>query len=448
MKVSDLVGRGLTPYFKLTVPAPLGPLQSVTTKPNTTLFSSDEIQSKTSSLKITEKEGSPTMIDLTVLDDTGRLNKRYTYGLQVNVEWGLKQSKNNLLQSLMKKETAKLNEIKGMRKRGPIPCHFMNYAPSLGDGIIRSVITMRAGRFGGYIEKRKVYSNETPAQIIKEQAEALKHDVVIDFPEMDTPLTSESAIAQNYETRWQFLRRLSFRFNCKLVMQSDPPTIYFVAWQKQWDINYASARGISTSLLGGAGSENLVHYLDYGTDDGRIISGSFEQNMNSPNGSTVVMVTGPDGVTHANFQASKTEEVTVWEVNSENIKKALSKGNFKDKTALMSEVLSTPVEDLQKFIDKGYITPRKTTTAPEGSGYTGKFKIVPNPDMQVGDYIFIGSNASLIPGQFKSRYKKKPGFIEGALSAPIIEKRTLWRITAINQTIDATNYSFEIEVAR
>ena len=441
MRVEDLVGRGLTPYFSITVPAPTA--NKTTDKPSQPLFSSDEMQSKTMALKVSEAEGQPTMVDLTVLDDTGRLNKRYTYGFAVNVEWGIKQSKNNLLNSLMKRQTAKLNEIKGMRKRGPLACHFVNYAPSLADGLVRSTISMRAGAFGGYIQQRKVYSKETPAQIIKAMAAELKYDTVIDFPDMDVPLQKESAIAQNNETRWQFLRRLAFRFNCKLVMQSDPSIIYFISWAKQYDINYAAARGISAP-----GEATLIHYLDYGTEDGRIISGSFEQNMNSPNGSTVVFVTGPDGKTHANFQSSPTESVTVWEINSENIKKALSKGSIKDKGALLKDILATPIEDIDKFIKAGYITPRQTTTAPEGFGYTGKLKIIPNPDMQVGDMVFIGSKASIIPGQFKTRYKSVPGFISGALTPPIIDKGTLWRITSISQVIDASNYTFDIEVAR
>jgi len=260
MKIEELIGHGVTPFFEITVPPPKAKNQNV--QPSVPLISNADIQGKIFSLKVTDKEGSPSMVDLTLLDDSGRINKKYSYGFQVQIEWGLKQSGNNVISSFLDSIKNK-NVIKGTRKRGPMLCHFLNYAPSGADGIVQSTISMRAGVVGGYNQVRKTYYKETPNQIIHDIATKFnlgggKYKAFVDFDEMDIPLTKKTAITQGYESNWAFLRKLSYQFQCKLFMQSDPAIIYFIGWPKQYDVKSPLNRNLT----------GLYHQLDYGTVNG------------------------------------------------------------------------------------------------------------------------------------------------------------------------------------
>jgi hypothetical protein len=433
MKIEDLTGRGVTPFFSITVPEPTAKTKAA--PPKVKLFDDADLQGKVSSLTIDEAEGSPPMVTLSLLDDTGRINKKYTYGFNVEIEYGLKKSDQSLIPSFLKPSNP--NEIKGDYRR-KIKAHFLNYSPAGAEGIVLSSIQMRGAEIGGYNKVRKIFKSEKPKDVVAYAIAQMKMKAVIDFPGMDIPLNKKNFIVQNYESYWAFLRRLSFRYDSKLVMQGD--TVFFIAWEKQHDIKYAEFRG----------AEGVYHNLDYGTVNGGIISFSFDANSNSTNGSSISIVTGPDGVSQTSFSPSPTENVEIWELDSNKIKAALKKGTIKDKMKLLAEVESAGFEDLDR-LKKLYFTPRKTTTAPEGYGATGKLKILPNPNIVCGDYLFLGSPKSLIPPQFKSREKSASvGFAASVLNPkpPEVEKRTLWRITKGKTVIDAGNYSMELEVAR
>ena len=433
MKINELTGRGVTPFFSITVPPPTAKTKSAT--PTDKLFDDSDLQSKVSSFTVEEAENSPPSVTLTLLDDTGRINKKYTYGFNVEIEWGLKQNTQSFIPSFLERPDP--NAIKGDYRR-KIRAHFLNYSPSGADGIVLSSITMRGAQIGGYNQVRKVFQKEKPRDVIAAAIAQMKMNAVIDFPGMGIPLNKKNFIVQNYESYWAFLRRMAFKYECKLVMQGD--TVFFVSWEKQYDVTYAEIRG----------AEGVYHKLDYGTIDGGIISFSFDANSNSTNGSTISIVTGPDGKSQTAFSPSPTENVEIWELDSDKIKAALRKGTIKDKMKLLAEVESAGFEDLDRFKEL-YFTPRKTTTAPEGYGYTGKLKILPNPNIVVGDYLFIGSERSLIPPQFKSREKSATvGFAASVLTPkpPEVEKRTLWRITKAKTVIDAGAYEMDLEVAR
>lgn len=432
MKIDELTGRGVTPFFSITVPAPSSPKSAT---PTNKLFNDSDLQTKVSSFSVEEAENSPPSVVLSLMDDTGRINKQYTYGFNVAIEWGLKQSAYNFLPSFLKRSDK--NVIRGDYRRR-INAHFLNYSPSGADGIVISSISMRGSVIGGFNQVRKVFQKEKPVDVIADAIQQMQMKAVIDFPSMNIPLTKKNFLVQNYESYWAFLRRMAYKYECKLVMQGD--TVFFVAWEKQHDISYAEIRG----------AEGVYHKLDYGTMDGGIISFSFDANSNSTNGSTISIVTGPDGKSQTAFSPSPVENVQIWELDPKKIQAALRRGSIRDKTKLLAEIESAGIDDLDRLKEL-YFSPRKTTTAPEGYGYTGKLKILPNPNIIVGDFIFIGSERSLIPPQFKSRNKPNAvGFTPSILDAkkPEIEDRTLWRVTKSKTMINASEYSMEIEVAR
>lgn len=431
MKIRDLVGRGLTPYFKIFVPKPTAKNQKA--PPAIPLISSADIRNKIYSLKVEDKEGCPPMVTLTLMDDTGRFNKRFSHGIKFSVEWGLKQGSAEIFSRLTKPQSKTVSEIRGTYRRGPMPCSVINYSVSGADGIAMSSLTLRAGDRAGYTRRTRRFES-SPKTIIQTLAQELGFSSVVDFPEMGTILTGRNSIMQNNESNYSFLRRLSYKFNCKFVTQSDPMTLYFVAWARDPEIDYAEAR---------EGVSGKVWLLDYGSAESTIISFSIEANSGSTNGSTISLVE-VDGQTHASFSPSPTESTTIWELDTEKIKKA---AGGPDGAALLGEVLAAGSEDLDR-LKLLYFKKKTSTTAPEtGGGYTAKMKIVPNPDMQAGDRIFLGSKASLIPPQFKSRFKTEPVF--SPIAKPgIPDPKTLWRITSISQAIDSSNYSFDIEAAR
>jgi len=433
MKIAELTGKGVTPFFSITVPPPNA--TSKTSPATNKLFDDSDLQGKINSFQVEEAEGSPATMTLSLLDDTGRVNKKYTYGFNVIAEWGLKQNRQSFLPSFLTKADPKA--IKGDFRR-QVKGHFLNYSPAGADGIVISSISMRAADVGGYNKVRKLYQTGTPFDIIKLTASAMGLKSLIDFEGMHTQITKKTFVVQNYESNWAFLRRLAFKYECKLVMQGD--TVFFVSWGKQYDAKYAVIRG----------AEGVFHKLDYGTQDGGIISFSFDANSNSTNGSTISIVTGPDGTSQTAFSPSPTENVEIWELDPNKIKAALKKGTIKDKMKLLAEVESAGFQDLDR-LKKLYFTPRKTTTAPEGYGFTGKLKILPNPNIIVGDYCFIGSPNSLIPPQFKSREKSGAvGFAASVLAPKPVEpdNRTLWRVTKCKTVIDASNYTMDLEVSR
>lgn len=433
MKIAELTGKGVTPFFSITVPPPNATAK--TALATNKLFDDSDLQGKINSFQVEETEGSPATITLSLLDDTGRINKKYTYGFNVIAEWGLKQNRQSFLPSFLTK--ADPNAIKGDFRRR-VRGHFLNYSPAGSDGIVISSITMRAAEIGGYNKVRKIYQTGKPVDVIKSAIAAMGMKAEIDFEGMNTQLTKKTFIVQNYESYWAFLRRLAFKYECKLVMQGD--TVFFYSWKNQYDAQYARIRG----------AEGVFHKLDYGTQDGGIISFSFDANSNSTNGSTISIVTGPDGTSQTAFSPSPTENVEIWELDPNKIKAALRKGTIRDKMKLLAEVESAGFQDLDR-LKKLYFTPRKTTTAPEGYGFTGKLKILPDPNIVVGDYCFIGSPNSLIPPQFKSREKAgQTGFAASVLNPkpPEIDQRTLWRVTKCKTVIDASNYTMDLEVAR
>lgn len=425
MKIKDLIANGLTPYFSITVPA--SGAKSQAAPPAIPLINNSDIKGKIYSLKIEEKEGQPPSINLSVLDDTGRINKKYSYGVKADVEWGLKKSTGLTIDNLIKPRPPTIQEIRGNFKRGPLRCYMMNYSVSGQDGIAIASLTMRAGNQAGYTPKTRSFVGMTPRSAIALVSLELGFTPTILFEGMNEPLTIRNAIRQSDEGGMAFIRRMAFKYNCKLVTQSDPAKLYFVGWDRDKEIEYAEERGLT----------GVAHVLDYGSVDSTIMSFSIDQNSGANNGSTISIVTGPDGQSHASFSPSPQESTEIWELDQGKIKAALSKGGFKDKAALVAEIQSAGFQDLDR-LKKLYFTKRVATTAPEGNGYTCKAKIVPNPDMQVGDRVFLGSQASLIPPQFKSRFK----------SGITPDPKTLWRITSMTQTIDASNYSFEIEMAR
>lgn len=435
MKILDLVGKGLTPYFKLTVPAAV---TSQAAPPAIPLISNDDIISKVYSFKVEEKEGQPAMVNLSVIDDTGRLNKKYSYGVKIEAEWGLKQNSSSFVTRYTSPKSKSLDEITGQYRRGPVLCHLSNYSVSGSDGIAVATLTMRMGLQAGYSAKTRNFVGNTPRLVITQLAAELGFFPVIKFDGADTLLTPRSTLRQSNETSFAFLRKLAFKYNCKMVVQSDPSILYFVSWDRNREIDYADARGLS----------GQVHVLDYGSQESTIISFSIDMQSGSNSGSTISIVTGADGQSHASFSPSSTESTEIWELDPDKIKAALKSKSIKDQAALVAEIQSAGFQDLDR-LKKLYFTKRVATTAPEGNGYTAKAKIIPNPDMQVGDMVFLGSKASLIPPQFKSRYKKESVFANGI---PIVfgeaDPKTLWRITSITQTIDGSNYSFEIEMAR
>ena len=434
MKIKELIGRGMTPYFKVTVPD--NTMKNQKAAPAIPLISNSDIRNKVYSLKIEEKEGCPPTINLTLLDDTGRINKKYSHGVKCNVEWGLKQGSLDVFQRLSKPSSKAISEIRGNYRRGPVLCHMMNYSVSGSDGIAVASLSMRGGLQGGYAPRTRLFSGVTMSYAIKLLAVEMGMQAVINFPGMDDALTNRSALRQSNETNFSFLRRMSFKFNCKFVTQTDPMTLYFVAWDRDQEINYAENRGFTGN----------VWALDYGSSERTIMSFSIDQNSGANNGSTISIVTAADGTSHASFSPSAEESTTIWELDSGKIKAALKARKFSDQMALIGEIESAGYDDLDR-LKKLYFTKRTATTAPEGGGYTAKMKIVPNPDMQVGDRIFLGSKSSLIPPQFKSRFSTEPIF--SPVPKPGVPNlRTLWRITSIEQSIDASDYTFEIEAAR
>lgn len=433
MKIESLTGRGIFPFFSVTVPPP--DAKSKSAKPSVKLFDDSDLQAKVSSFQIEESEAAPAVITLTVLDDTGRINKKYTYGFNVEVEFGLKQSRQSFLPSFLTRSDP--NAIKGDYKRR-IKGHFLNYSPAGADGIVLSSITLRAAEIGGYNQVRKVHAKGRPKDVIDAAIKKMGLNSVIGFSGMDEPLSNKNFIVQGYESYWSFLRKLSFKYECKLVIQGD--TVFFISWKNQHDAKYAEIRGAT----------GIFHKLDYGTMDGGIISFSFDAQSNSTNGSTISIVTGPDGTSSASFSPSPAENVEIWELDPGKIKKALgAQPTISQKMKLLAEVESAGVQDLDRFKEL-YFRKRTTTTAPEGYGFTGKLKILPNPNIIVGDYMFLGSEKSLIPPQFKSREKGSAGFVASLLNPkpPEVDKATLWRVTKSKSVIDASNYTMELEVAR
>lgn len=316
----------------------------------------------------------------------------------------------------------------------------MNYSVSGSDGIAVASLVMRGGLQGGYAQRSRLFTGVSMTYVIQLLAQEMGFSTIINFPEMSDQLTARGAVRQSNETNFAFLRRMSFKFNCKFVAQTDPMTIFFVAWERDPELNYIEIRDQT-----GTATNSSVWALDYGSSESTIISFSIDQNSGPNNGSTISLVT-VDGQTHASFSPSPEESTTIWELDSGKIKAAIKNKSLKDQLALVGEVESAGFKDLDR-LKLLYFRKRTATTAPEGGGYTAKLKIVPNPDMQVGDRIFLGSKASLIPPQFKSRFSSDP--VLGPIPKPgTPNPRTLWRITSISQGIDASDYSFEIEAAR
>lgn len=425
MRVDDLVGKGLTPFFSIIVPA--SGAKSQAAPATVPLINNDDIKNKIYSLKVEEKEGQGMTVMLSIMDDTGRINKKYSYGVKTQVTWGLRQSAGLSIDSLIRPKIAAVKEIKGSMIRGPVDCHMMNYSVAGQDGIAIASLTFRAGNQAGFTPQTRIFTGMTAGYAISLVALDLGFIPEIAFPDSGEVLTQRNALRQNNESSMSFLRRMAFKYNCKLTFQTDPPKMYFIAWERDKEINYPESRGL----------EGVVHKLDYGSINSTIMSFSIDMNSGPNNGSTISIVTGPDGTSQATFSPSPTESTEIWEIDQDKIKAALKARKFKDQAALVAEIQSAGFQDLDK-LKKLYFTKRTTTTAPEGSGYTCKAKIIPNPLMQVGDRVFLGSEASLIPPQFKSRFK----------NATTPDDRTLWRITSITQTIDASNYAFEIEMAR
>jgi hypothetical protein len=407
--ISQITGQNIVPYFIVSGLNTLG-----------SGFTEQDWMTRIKSFKVTEKEREFLTGELDVVDDTGLVNKLFRYGFPVDLEWGLK--KVPTITQLFS------DEIDGSYRRFA-KCSVVNAPYTMAEGIGTLAVTFRLARGGVSLPRIATYRSGTVEQVIRQVAARIQADVYINFAQSSEALSNKNFIVQNNITDIAFLRFLAFKYNIKIAYQtSNKDTtkialIYFVDWDAQDGQNYAENRGL----------KGVFHYFDYGTAESNIIGGSIDGNAFSPNGSSLVPITTPDGKIQVQFKPSPTESTETWELNPDAVRAELQKRGLSDQTALMQEILSAGEAEFLNKLRKQYFKKIIQTTAPEGYGFTAKLNVVFNPNYQIGDLVVLGSESSPIPPQYKTRKGNN---------------RTLWRITELESKIDGGGYSMSVGLGR
>ncbi|TGL39625.1 hypothetical protein EHQ53_13975 [Leptospira langatensis] len=407
--ISQITGADIVPYFKVSGLTSGG-----------TPFKESDWMTRIQSFKVSEKEREALVGELEVVDDTGLVNKLFRYGFPVDLEWGIKNVPT--LTDLFS------NEIDGSYKRFA-KCSVVNTSYNMSEGIGRLTVSFRLLRGTTSLPRIATYKSGTVEQVIRQAANRIQADVFIDFEKSSEALSNKNYLVQNNITDIAFLRYIAFKYNIKIAYQTSNKDstklaiVYFVDWDKQDGQNYAENRGL----------KGVMHYFDYATAEANIIGGNIDGNAFSPNGSSLVPITTPDGKIQVQFKPSATESTETWELNPDAVRAELQKRGLSDQTALMQEILSAGEQEFLDKLRQQYFKKVIQTTAPEGYGFTAKLDVVFNPNFQIGDLVFMGSEKSPIPPQFKS----KKG-----------NNRTLWRITELESKISGGGYSMSVGLGR
>ena len=387
---------------------------------------------KSVSFSVEEEEFAYPICRFSILDNVGLSSKIFLRGQPWKISWGLDFG-NSFLEF---QNSLARDELNGITKR---TMQAFSLAPGghFQNGQHIRDVTLRLGRG---MDDRQLYADRftsgTVKNVIQEMASRLGcKRSLISFPRSENiAVTLRNPLIMNNETVLQFLRRMSEKYNAKLVIQqfNYDPILIFIDWDLQTRANFGALRELQGS----------IHYFDYGNTQSNIIGDpKYDFGTGSSMGSNISFVTLPDGQQALQFSAAGQETTTNYVLNMEEVNKAASGGNG---IQILQEVLEASMGD---FIDdngqikapfKRYFLSQENQTVPEQMGWQFEFETVPNPFIQAGDMAWLGPKTqggeSVLPPEVKSFRVGSPG--------------ALWRIHSTKWTHDGSGVKQEVKLRR
>lgn len=407
---ANLVGGGIVPYFKIT---------GKKGKNSTFEITEADLGKKCTKFSISEKEREILTGSIQLTDVGGLYTQFFSTGSRVAVEWGLLKTTGFIVNSFQ-------DEVTGELRRGEIECFVTNSPVSVEGGVQLLTVQFKQG-IPGLAPKVRTFSSGTVKQMLEKVLTEEQIQPHVSFLRMNDPVLPLNPISQNNESNISFLYRMAGKFNVKMIFQESggKRTCFMTDWLDEGKLNYAAVRGLSGDF----------HYINNGALDANTIKIEFNPNFGGQGGG-VSTQTGPNGQPQIVIIPTDTNDPNTYVLNPSLIDKAMRGKPLAEKNALMKAIMNAGIDEVPKF-RKLYFDAQPRSNTASGLGWTAKSDVVPNPLYQIGDMFFFGndgSKESLIPGKYQSQKGKKA---------------TLWRTTAIDQSMEGQNaYNMTMEFAR
>lgn len=389
-----------------------------------------DLSSTVENLSITQKIGELLSGTLTVIDPFGLVNKVFLRGQNIKVTYGLYNVPLSILIP-----TADDEIQPGNFTRGPIKCHILTNKAQYKNGLSYLTITFRATSWETARARTRIFSDGTYRDVFTTLAEEMNASIQFFGSRVDAEVTKTNPFVQDAESNQSAMNRLYKELNVGLTYIYDDrnpnkiATVVVFDWDQASSVNAASIRGLP----------GQYHYFNYMGDEFNIIDGETSANFNSPNGSSFETFTGADGRISVRFIPSRTESTTAWVLDANKVRAALRSRSISSQAELVNQIVQSSQEDFLKpgGLREQYFTRVPYQTAPEGTGYTGNFNVVPNPIYMAGDRVWLGpkeadGQSGILP-QYKT-LKEKPF--------------TVWTMNSIEDSISGGGYTQSVELIR